>query len=56
MSPTVDHIIPVKDLPWDHPLTYSEENLKPAHLQCNQRRGAGEAPKQEHPTSRDWFE
>ncbi|WP_099021217.1 HNH endonuclease [Mycolicibacterium palauense] len=54
MSPTVNHIIPVKDLAWDDPLQYSVENLEPMHLVCNQRLGAGSQKKAAHVTSRRW--
>ncbi|APQ42204.1 HNH endonuclease [Mycobacterium phage Estes] len=57
MSPTVNHIIPVKDLAWDDPLTYSVENLEPMHLVCNQRLGAGPRKKKpKHQQSRNWRE
>ena len=55
MSPTVNHIVPVKDLAWDDPLQYDPANLEPMHLVCNQRLGAGPKRKRhKHPTSRSW--
>ena len=56
MSATVNHIIPVKDLAWDDPLTYDVSNLEPMHLVCNQKLGAGPRKKQKHRTSRNWRE
>lgn len=56
MSPTVNHIIPVVDLEWNDPLTWSPANLEPMHLVCNQRLGDGKQKPKKHPTSRNWLE
>jgi len=53
MAPTVDHIIPVKDLAQDDPLLWDPKNMKPAHQRCNSRRGAGTVVVQ-HPNSLCW--
>lgn len=57
-SGTVDHpeSALVKDLAWDDPRLYDESLLKPMHLICNQRKGAGKQKKSEHPQSRQWLE
>lgn len=48
MSWSADHITPVA-----HGGTSTIENLKPAHLGCNGKRGKGDFIKR-HPHSRNW--
>jgi 5-methylcytosine-specific restriction endonuclease McrA len=50
MSPTVDH-----REPWAHAphLRYALDNLRPAHLVCNQKRGTGQ-DQPPPPRTRDW--
>lgn len=57
MSASVDHIIPVSQLPANSPLLTSAKNGRSMHLGCNSRRGNGkrDAAIYEHPTSRNWF-
>lgn len=59
MSPSVDHIIPVSQLPAGSPLLTAVSNGRPMHLGCNARRGDGTRNKPttrySHPTSRNWY-
>jgi 5-methylcytosine-specific restriction endonuclease McrA len=54
-SATVDHVVPVSKLGPNDPLLWSPHNLRPAHLDCNARRGAGDRPTKKVTTSRNWF-
>lgn len=55
-SASVDHIIPVSQLPPNSPLLTSPKNGRPMHLGCNSSRGKGDRPEApEHPTSRNWY-
>jgi hypothetical protein len=58
LSPSVDHIIPISQLPPDSPLLTAVSNGRPMHLGCNSRRGDGTRdtpPRYIHPTSRNWY-
>lgn len=57
-SASLDHIIPVDQLPPGSPLLTSRKNGQVAHLVCNQRKsnGDGKAAKRERfVSSGDWF-
>lgn len=46
---TLDHIKPLSEFP---ELAYEESNLRPAHMQCNSKRGIGKT--QPVNVSHDW--
>jgi hypothetical protein len=55
-SGSADHVTPVSDLPAGSPLLVSTKGLRPVHLVCNQRKGAGQSPEREKfVSSGDWF-
>ena len=58
LSPSVDHVYPVKlmetmDAKTWRELLVSPENLRPCHLKCNSRRQDGRREKPRH-VSREW--
>lgn len=55
-SGSLDHVTPVSDLPPDSPLLTADSNGKPAHLDCNRRRGnRPPTSKARNKVSRDWL-